>query len=222
MKYPLVPLINELTFPVLFFWVCLPFGLLLILVIFWLQFLLHKARLSNIKGIKTPTSNNSNGNVHFKSGTEFEGNSSQSKMSGRASESDLWSPSPVEKRWSKNPHLSVKDTNQRKCFSASISDKWNQGVDQYCFDKNSLYNTIMSLCVPVITLPINLLYQLFQLSNVLRIQLLLSSPIVHTYQAFSRLNEKAVKTLVSLKHELCDLSISIRRQRKKRVAGTKG
>ncbi|XP_077191533.1 adipogenin isoform X2 [Paroedura picta] len=145
MKYPLVPLINELTFPVLFFWVCLPFGLLLILVIFWLQFLLHKARLSNIKGIKTPTSNNSNGNVHFKSGTEFEGNSSQSKMSGRASESDLWSPSPVEKRWSKNPHLSVKDTNQRKCFSASISDKWNQGVDQYCFDKNSLYNTIMTV-----------------------------------------------------------------------------
>uniref|UniRef100_A0A8D0CDB4 Adipogenin n=1 Tax=Salvator merianae TaxID=96440 RepID=A0A8D0CDB4_SALMN len=40
MKYPLVPLINDLTFPLLFFWFCLPFGILLIMLVFWLQHLL--------------------------------------------------------------------------------------------------------------------------------------------------------------------------------------
>uniref|UniRef100_A0A803T436 Adipogenin n=1 Tax=Anolis carolinensis TaxID=28377 RepID=A0A803T436_ANOCA len=44
MKYPLVPLINDLTFPVLFFWFCLPFGILLILLIFWFQRLLNEGK----------------------------------------------------------------------------------------------------------------------------------------------------------------------------------
>uniref|UniRef100_A0A8B9P7D9 Adipogenin n=1 Tax=Apteryx owenii TaxID=8824 RepID=A0A8B9P7D9_APTOW len=42
MKYPLVPLVNDLTFPLLFFWLCLPFALLLILMIIWLQLLLNE------------------------------------------------------------------------------------------------------------------------------------------------------------------------------------
>uniref|UniRef100_A0A8C8SJD0 Adipogenin n=1 Tax=Pelusios castaneus TaxID=367368 RepID=A0A8C8SJD0_9SAUR len=42
MRYPLVPLVNDLTFPLLFFWFCLPFGLLLILWILWLHLLLNK------------------------------------------------------------------------------------------------------------------------------------------------------------------------------------
>uniref|UniRef100_A0A8C6ZP95 Adipogenin n=1 Tax=Nothoprocta perdicaria TaxID=30464 RepID=A0A8C6ZP95_NOTPE len=46
MKYPLVPLVNELTFPLLFFWLCLPFALLLVLMIIWLQLLLNEASLS--------------------------------------------------------------------------------------------------------------------------------------------------------------------------------
>uniref|UniRef100_A0A670YQ79 Adipogenin n=1 Tax=Pseudonaja textilis TaxID=8673 RepID=A0A670YQ79_PSETE len=44
MKYPLVPLINDLTFPFLFFWFCLPFGILLILLIFWFQHLLNEGK----------------------------------------------------------------------------------------------------------------------------------------------------------------------------------
>ncbi|XP_074699135.1 adipogenin isoform X6 [Strix aluco] len=42
MKYPLVPLVNELTFPLLFFWFCLPFVMLLIIMIIWLQLLLNE------------------------------------------------------------------------------------------------------------------------------------------------------------------------------------
>ncbi|XP_075384048.1 adipogenin [Tenrec ecaudatus] len=40
MKYPLVPLVNDLTFSFLVFWLCLPAGLLLFLLVIWLCFLL--------------------------------------------------------------------------------------------------------------------------------------------------------------------------------------
>ncbi|XP_008254213.2 adipogenin isoform X2 [Oryctolagus cuniculus] len=42
MKYPLVPLVNNLTFSFLVFWLCLPVGLLLFLLIVWLRFLLSQ------------------------------------------------------------------------------------------------------------------------------------------------------------------------------------
>ncbi|XP_057559817.1 adipogenin [Hippopotamus amphibius kiboko] len=42
MKYPLVPLVNELTFSFLVFWLCLPVALLLFLLIVWLHFLLSQ------------------------------------------------------------------------------------------------------------------------------------------------------------------------------------
>ncbi|XP_006202608.1 adipogenin [Vicugna pacos] len=42
MKYPLVPLVNELTFSFLVFWLCLPVGLLLFLLTAWLRFLLSQ------------------------------------------------------------------------------------------------------------------------------------------------------------------------------------
>uniref|UniRef100_A0A8D2NZI4 Uncharacterized protein n=1 Tax=Zosterops lateralis melanops TaxID=1220523 RepID=A0A8D2NZI4_ZOSLA len=44
MRYPLVPLVNELTFPLLFFWFCLPFVMLLIIAIIWLQLLLNEGK----------------------------------------------------------------------------------------------------------------------------------------------------------------------------------
>ncbi|XP_060473489.2 LOW QUALITY PROTEIN: adipogenin [Panthera onca] len=43
MKYPLVPLVDDLTFSFLVFWLCLPVGLLLVLlIIVWLCFLLSQ------------------------------------------------------------------------------------------------------------------------------------------------------------------------------------
>uniref|UniRef100_A0A8C6QJI3 Adipogenin n=1 Tax=Nannospalax galili TaxID=1026970 RepID=A0A8C6QJI3_NANGA len=44
MKYPLVPLVNELTLSFLVFWLCLPVGLLLFLLIVWLCFLLSQVK----------------------------------------------------------------------------------------------------------------------------------------------------------------------------------
>lgn len=45
MKYPLVPLVDDLTFSFLVFWLCLPVGLLLVLLIVWLRFLLSQGEL---------------------------------------------------------------------------------------------------------------------------------------------------------------------------------
>ena len=45
MKYPLVPLVNDLTFSFLVFWLCLPVSLLLVLLIVWLRFLLSQGEL---------------------------------------------------------------------------------------------------------------------------------------------------------------------------------
>ncbi|XP_012866264.1 PREDICTED: adipogenin [Dipodomys ordii] len=42
MKFPLVPLVNDLTFPFLVLWLCLPMVLLLFLVIVWLHILLSQ------------------------------------------------------------------------------------------------------------------------------------------------------------------------------------
>ncbi|XP_036758189.2 adipogenin [Manis pentadactyla] len=42
MKYLLVPLMNELMFSFLVFWLCLPVGLRLFLLIVWLRFLLSQ------------------------------------------------------------------------------------------------------------------------------------------------------------------------------------
>lgn len=44
MKYPLMPLVNDLTFSFLVFWFCLPVGLLFLLII-WLRFLLSQGEL---------------------------------------------------------------------------------------------------------------------------------------------------------------------------------
>uniref|UniRef100_A0A7N5JUA5 Adipogenin n=1 Tax=Ailuropoda melanoleuca TaxID=9646 RepID=A0A7N5JUA5_AILME len=45
MKYPLVPLVTDLTFSFLVSWLCLPVSLLLVLLIIWLHFLLSQDTL---------------------------------------------------------------------------------------------------------------------------------------------------------------------------------
>ncbi|XP_055977876.1 adipogenin [Sorex fumeus] len=42
MRYPLVPLVNDLTFSFLALWLCLPVSLLLFLLIVWFCFLLSQ------------------------------------------------------------------------------------------------------------------------------------------------------------------------------------
>lgn len=48
MKYPLVPLVNDLTFSFLVFWLCLPVALLLFLLIVWFRFLLSQGELAQV------------------------------------------------------------------------------------------------------------------------------------------------------------------------------
>lgn len=45
MRYPLAPLVNDLTLSFLVFWLCLPVSLLLFLMIVWLHFLLSQGEL---------------------------------------------------------------------------------------------------------------------------------------------------------------------------------
>lgn len=49
MKYPLVPLVNDLTLSFLVFWLCLPMSLLLFLMILWLHFLLGQGELGQVE-----------------------------------------------------------------------------------------------------------------------------------------------------------------------------
>uniref|UniRef100_A0A8C7B328 Adipogenin n=1 Tax=Neovison vison TaxID=452646 RepID=A0A8C7B328_NEOVI len=52
MKYPLVPLVNDLTFSFLVFWLWLPVSLLLVLLIVWLRFLLSQD-IPQVKGYRS-------------------------------------------------------------------------------------------------------------------------------------------------------------------------
>ncbi|XP_028590823.2 adipogenin [Podarcis muralis] len=202
MKYPLVPLINDLTFPVLFFWFCLPFGILLILFIFWLQHLLNDAQVSITKEIKMPPSDNSDGSADLESENESRGNNSQGKMHRRASTSDIRTTLPVKKMKPKPAYLSSKEAVQIKGLSAFISDRLDHNVKQYCLDKSSLYNTVMLICTLLVSLLFNLLCQLLEVSNVLRIQLLPSSLAVRVYQLFAWVTQKPAKIMISLKQEI--------------------
>ncbi|XP_053250024.1 adipogenin isoform X1 [Podarcis raffonei] len=221
MKYPLVPLINDLTFPVLFFWFCLPFGILLILFIFWLQHLLNDAQVSITKEIKMPPSDNSDGNADLESENESRGNNSQGKMHRRSSTSDIRTTLPVKKMKPKPAYLSSKEAVQIKGLSAFISDRLDHNVKQYCLDKSSLYNTVMLICTLLASLLFNLLCQLLEVSNVLRIQLLPSSLAVRVYQLFAWVTQKPAKIMISLKQEISARSAFFLGKREKITFGAK-
>ncbi|KAF7240901.1 Adipogenin [Varanus komodoensis] len=210
MKYPLVPLINDLTFPLLFFWFCLPFGMLLILLLFWFQHLLNKAKIPITKEIKIPPSDNSDGDADLQSENESKDNDNQSKITRRASKSDMRMTPPLVKKMGPKPaYLSSKETVQKKGLSGIIADRVDYCVKQYCFEKNSLYNTLMLLCALLISLLFSLLCQLLEISNVLRIQLLPLSLVIRVYRLFGCLGEKPVKVMNSVQQEIGALSSSI-------------
>ena len=52
MKYPLVPLVSDLTLSFLVFWLCLPVALLLFLTIVWLHFLLSQGASKGLRFLK--------------------------------------------------------------------------------------------------------------------------------------------------------------------------
>ncbi|XP_063156126.1 adipogenin [Candoia aspera] len=141
MKYPLVPLINDLTFPFLFFWFCLPFGILLILLVFWFQHLLNEAEVPITKEIKMPPCDDPDGNTDLKSKCESSGNNSRGNKSRKALKFDMKMTPVVEKLGPKLARLSTKERVQGKSLSALILGQLDQCVKQYCSEKNSMYNT---------------------------------------------------------------------------------
>ncbi|XP_024057793.1 adipogenin [Terrapene carolina triunguis] len=207
MRYPLVPLVNDLTFPLLFFWFCLPFGLLLILLIIWLHLLLSEAQLPCAKEIKKPSSDQSDDNADPKSENESPGNKRWSEMPAMEFQKDMWMKAPMGP---KPAYLSSKPRVQTKGLFTAISDglSWAQGTRLCRFEKNTLYNTIMLLCTLLLSLIWNFGCQLLEISNVLTIQLLPSSLVICTAQLFTLLREKVVKILDSLRLDIRGLSAS--------------
>ncbi|XP_019365324.1 PREDICTED: adipogenin [Gavialis gangeticus] len=191
MKYPLVPLVNDLTFHVLFFWFCLPFGLLLILLIIWLQHLLNEAQLPHIKVIREPSSDQSDGNAD----PEFENEAARERgwrqMPNTKFPKDIQSSAPVGQRMPKSAFQSPK----LKSLFAAISDGlfWGQGMRPCCYEKNALYFAVTLLCSLLLSLIWNVGCQLLESANILKSQLLPLCLDIYTAQPFVLLNERVVK-----------------------------
>ncbi|XP_012947641.2 adipogenin isoform X1 [Anas platyrhynchos] len=181
MRYPLVPLVNELTFPLLFFWFCLPFVLLLIVLIFWLQLLLNEEQVPPAEEIKKQSSD------EFEPDPKFEGEPAEEENQNDTSSTEF----------------------QEDACSASDSWSQNQKIRSSHNEKSALCNIMMLLCTMISSLIWNFLSHLLQISNVLRIQLLPSSLIVPVTQLFDLLGDNAMKILGSLKLESRRLLTSV-------------
>ncbi|XP_017678333.1 PREDICTED: adipogenin isoform X3 [Lepidothrix coronata] len=185
MRYPLVPLVNELTFPLLFFWFCLPFVMLLIIMIIWLQLLLNEDEL-------TEEDNQSDA-----SSTETQEESQPSDSVGRLR------PKPA--------YLSSNPKSQKQSLLAVTSNSWSrsQKIRYSHIEKSNFCNIMMLLCTMFSSLTWNFVCLLLQIFNVLRILLLPSYLITYMAQLFALLYEKAVKILDSLRLESRGLLASV-------------
>ncbi|XP_027746633.1 adipogenin isoform X3 [Empidonax traillii] len=185
MRYPLVPLVNELTFPLLFFWFCLPFVMLLIIMIIWLQLLLNEDEL-------TEEDNQSDA-----SSTETQEESQPSDSVGRLR------PKPA--------YLSSNPKNPKQSFLAVTSNSWSrsQKIRYSHVEKSNFCNIMMLLYTMFSSLTWNFVCLLLQIFNVLRILLVPSYLIIYMAQLFSLLCEKAVKILDSLRLESRGLLASV-------------
>ncbi|XP_027549719.1 adipogenin isoform X3 [Neopelma chrysocephalum] len=185
MRYPLVPLVNELTFPLLFFWFCLPFVMLLIIMIIWLQLLLNEDEL-------TEEDNQSDA-----SSTETQEESQPSDSVGRLR------PKPA--------YLSSNPKSQKQSLLAVTSNSWSrsQKIRYSHVEKSNFCNIMMLLCTMFSSLTWNFVCLLLQIFNILRILLLPSYLITYMAQLFALLCEKAVKILDSLRLESRALLASV-------------
>ncbi|XP_009693017.1 PREDICTED: adipogenin [Cariama cristata] len=168
MKYPLVPLVNDLTFPLLFFWFCLPFVMLLIIMMIWLQLLLNEAQMPSAEEIKKQSSDESDSESKFEDEPTEEEN--QNDTSSTEMQEEMQSSGSAGKLRPKLAYL------LRTMLSSLIWSNWQTK---------------------------------FQISNVLRIQLLLSSLIIYMSQLFVFLGEKVVKILDALRLETRGLLASV-------------
>ncbi|XP_061236053.1 adipogenin [Neopsephotus bourkii] len=197
MKYPVVPLVNELTFPLLFFWFCLPFVMLLILTIIWLQLLLNEAQMPSAEEVNKQSSDEPDSDSKFEVETTEEEN--QNDTSSIEMEEEV--QSSAGKLRPKPAYLSSNPKSQKPSLFAIISGSWfwSQKIRYSCIEKSNFCNTMMLLCTMLSSLTWNFLCQLLQISNVLRIQVLPSSLVTYMAQLFVLLSQRLVKPLGSLR-----------------------
>ncbi|XP_026718064.1 adipogenin [Athene cunicularia] len=206
MRYPLVPLVNELTFPLLFFWFCLPFVILLIIMIIWLQLLLNEAQMPSAEEIRNQSSDEPDSKFEDEP-TEEE---SQNDASHTEMQEEMQTSGSVGKPMPKPAYTSsnLKSKKQDNFSVISDSSSQNQKTRHSHAEKSNLCN-MMLLCTTISSLIWNFVCQLLQISNVLRIQLLPSSLIVYMAQLFVLLGGKVVKILGSLRLESRGLLTSV-------------
>ncbi|XP_017678331.1 PREDICTED: adipogenin isoform X1 [Lepidothrix coronata] len=209
MRYPLVPLVNELTFPLLFFWFCLPFVMLLIIMIIWLQLLLNEAQMPSTEKIKKESFDEPDSDSIFEDELTEEDNQSDASSTETQEESQ---PSDSVGRLRPKPaYLSSNPKSQKQSLLAVTSNSWSrsQKIRYSHIEKSNFCNIMMLLCTMFSSLTWNFVCLLLQIFNVLRILLLPSYLITYMAQLFALLYEKAVKILDSLRLESRGLLASV-------------
>ncbi|XP_009082411.1 PREDICTED: adipogenin, partial [Acanthisitta chloris] len=124
MRYPLVPLVNELTFPLIFFWFCLPFVMLLIIMIIWLQLLLNEAQIPSTEKIKKKSSDEPDSDSLYEDELTEEEN--QSDVSSTEMQEE---PQPLESVGRLRPkpaYLSSNVKSQKQSLLAVTLGSWSQ------------------------------------------------------------------------------------------------
>ncbi|CAM9571683.1 unnamed protein product [Bubo scandiacus] len=207
MKYPLVPLVNELTFPLLFFWFCLPFVMLLIIMIIWLQLLLNEAQMPSAEEKKSQSSDEPDSKFEDEP-TEEENRNDTSRTD---MQQEMQTSGSVGKPRPKPAYTSSNPKSQKPSNFSVISDSLSQSQKmRYSHaEKSDFCNIMMLLCTMISSLTWNSVCQLLQISNVLRIQLLPSSLTIYVAQLFVLLGGKIVKILGSLRLESRGLLASV-------------
>ncbi|RMB95618.1 hypothetical protein DUI87_27729 [Hirundo rustica rustica] len=186
MRYPLVPLVNELTFPLLFFWFCLPFVMLLIIAIIWLQLLLNEAQMPSTEKIEkeSPDEPDSEDEV-----TEEE---NQSDASSTEIQEESQSSGTVGRLGPKPAYLNSNPKSQKQSVLAVTSNSLSQRQKiRYSHVERSIF------------------YNLLMTFNILRTLLLPSYLVTYMAQLFALLGEEAGKILGSLRLESRGLLLSV-------------
>ncbi|XP_039935982.1 adipogenin isoform X2 [Hirundo rustica] len=139
MRYPLVPLVNELTFPLLFFWFCLPFVMLLIIAIIWLQLLLNEAQMPSTEKIEkeSPDEPDSEDEV-----TEEE---NQSDASSTEIQEESQSSGTVGRLGPKPAYLNSNPKSQKQSLLAVTSNSLSQRqkIRYSHVERSIFYNLLM-------------------------------------------------------------------------------
>ncbi|KAM7038183.1 adipogenin [Acridotheres tristis] len=207
MRYPLVPLVNELTFPLLFFWFCLPFVMLLIIAIIWLQVLLNEAQMPSTEKIKEESPDEPDSD----SEDELTEEENQSDASSTEMQEESQSSGTVGRLRSKPAYLSSNPKSQKQSLLAVTSNSWSQRqkIRHSHAEKSIFYNILMLLCSLLSSLTWNFGCLLLQTFNILRTLLLPSYLVTYMAQLFALLGEKAGKILGFLRLESRGLLLSV-------------